>query len=265
MSGRQLREMMALGWGVGNHSWTHGRVMDNPELELKQAMRVLADTVGERVTIYCAPGSHVSNLTREVQKKIREYGYLAGMSIVDDLNYSRARDLLYLNRSPVHERMHGIFDCSYDAHKRIRQAQEEMGWIIDYAHCPLEKAVHEYKDCTEVHHRRRLEAVVEAGGNECWFASPDDVVDYRYMRKHSRLARAKGKEGEYVVRIKNPPSQVKRRELSFELQSALTAEALAVSVAGKAVALTPVRAGVLSFTAAVRNGTKIKVVGKTSS
>ncbi len=114
-----------------------------------------------------------------------------------------------MNRVPIHERYWGVFDSAFDAHKRIRQAQDAGGWIVDYCHCPLEKAVHDYKDCTAAHHRERLEAIVSEGGDRCWYANPDEVVDYRYMRRHARL------EGT-VVRLEGLPDRVQCRELTFE-------------------------------------------------
>ena len=259
MNARQLRRLVAMGWGVGCHSWSHGAVMDDPERELLRSKELLEGIVGRPVTVYCAPGNHQTNLTEDVLKRLPAYGYLAGMSVVDDLNYADADDLLWLNRTPVHERMWGIFDSSFDPHRRIRQAREEHAWLIDYLHCPLEKAVHDYKDCTCAHHRQRLEAVTGAGGGECWYANPDDVVDYRYMRRHARLEPVKGKSGQYVVRIKGLPGQVVRRELTFVLRSCAAPEALSVTVGGRAAALAPGRAGVASFTATVRNGVKIHV------
>ena len=37
MTGSELRDMMKRGWGVGCHSYSHIRVMDDPERELKLA------------------------------------------------------------------------------------------------------------------------------------------------------------------------------------------------------------------------------------
>ncbi|MBP6965304.1 MAG: polysaccharide deacetylase family protein [Armatimonadetes bacterium] len=208
MNAAELRGLIAMGWGVGCHSWSHGTVMDDPDRELRQARETVQDAIGRPVTVYTSPGTN-ENLTADVQEKLREYRYLAGLSITDDINYPDVADLLWVNRVPIHERYWGVFDSAFDAHKRIRQAQDAHGWIVDYCHCPLEKAVHDYKDCTAAHHRERLETVVSEGGERCWYADPDEVVDYRYMRRHARL------EGN-VLRLEGLPDQVQCRELTFE-------------------------------------------------
>ncbi|MCC6445955.1 MAG: polysaccharide deacetylase family protein [Armatimonadetes bacterium] len=258
MSAEELHGLVAMGWGVGSHSWTHGIVMDNPKLELLESKEAIAEAVGVPVTVYVAPGSN-DNLTPEVQEKIREYGYLVGMGITDDINRPDPQDLLWVNRVPLHERYWGVFDGYYDAYKRIRQAQEERGWIVDYCHCPLEEAVHPYKDCTEGHHRQRLEAVVSEGGTRCWYANPDEVVDYRALRRSARLAPVEGKPGAFRLRLDTLPPQVRRQELTFDLKTYRTPETVAVKVDGAAVGVSPGAAGTLHFTASVRDDTQITI------
>src|SRR4029079_6322741 len=55
MSGPQMREMLARGWGVGNHSWSHMQVnAETADLELGRAKQVLEDAIGEAITVYCS-------------------------------------------------------------------------------------------------------------------------------------------------------------------------------------------------------------------
>lgn len=255
MSAEELRGLIARGWGVGCHSWSHEGVMADPERELLRARETLTEAIGKPVTIYCSPGDN-SNLTEDIQAKLPGYGYLAGMSITDDINRPDTEDLLWINRSPLHERYGGVFDSRYDAYHRIRQAQEEHGWIVDYLHCPLEQAVHECKDCSAAHHRQRLEAVVGEGGDRCWYANPDDVVDYRYMRRGAGIE--KQAEGAYLVRL-DVPEHVQCRELTFELGTHLTPEAVDVAVDGARALTSPGPAGRLIFTARVCNGSEIRM------
>ena len=62
--------------------------MDDPDLELRQARETIEEAIGRPVTVYTAPGSN-ENLTPEMLAKLPEYGYLAGMSITDDINRPR--------------------------------------------------------------------------------------------------------------------------------------------------------------------------------
>ena len=208
MNAGELRALLEIGWGVGCHSWSHGRVMDDPERELQGAKETIEAAIGQPITAFVAPGTN-DNLTEEVQARLPGCGYLAGFGITDDINRSDPENLMLLNRVAVHERYRAPFFSAFDAHKRIRQAQLAGGWLVDYCHCPLEQAVDEYKDCTAAHHRERLDAILTEGGDRCWYANPDEVVDYRYMRGHARL------EGT-VLRLDDLPDRVQCRELTFE-------------------------------------------------
>mgnify|MGYP000858288989 CR=1 FL=1 len=254
----ELLDIMSRGWGVGCHSWSHGMVMENPERELLQAKEELERVIGRRVTIYTSPGSN-RNLTSEVIEKAKEYGYIAGMSITDDLNYSDAEDLFWINRPPLHEKFSDLYDSAFDPYKRIHQAKKYNGWIVDYLHCPLEKAVHDYKDCSAEHHKERLETIVEEGKYDCWFANPDDVVDYRYMRKHTEIEKCPENRGKFKIRIKGLPEQVMCRELTFILKSVYTPEAITVTVDDKTANTYPLGGACLCFTVPVKDGSEIAI------
>lgn len=247
MNGEELKTIIAMGWGVGCHSWSHEIVMDDPDRELRQAREKIEEVICHPVTIYTAPGSN-ENLTDEVLDRLPGYGFLAGMSITDDINRPDDADLLWVNRVPLHERYWGYFDSAYDAHKRIRQAQLENGWIVDYCHCPMEKAVHDYKDCSAERHRQRLETIVSEGRNNCWYANPDDVVDYRYVRRHSRIETIDKSQNHFRIRVDSLPEQVQHRELTFNLTGTSSSECPQVFVDGVPVSATPGGAGVLQFT-----------------
>ena len=254
MGATELRDLLSMGWGVGCHSWSHEDVAADPDLELGKAREIIEDAIGAPVTLYCSPGDN-SNLTPHIREMLARYGYLAGMAITDDINRPDEMDPLFVCRVPLHERYWGPFDCAYDPHKRISQAQRENGWIIDYCHCPLEQAVHDYKDCSAAHHRERLETVAAEGRGECWYANPDDVIDYTYVRRCAALETIG--EGEYAVRLVGLPDRVRHRELTFVLSSHVTAEVLAVEVDGVAASASPLTSGRLTFTAPVADGSRI--------
>lgn len=257
MNAEELKELVTMGWGVGCHSWSHHTVMDDPDRELRQARERIEEAIESPVTIYCSPGNN-DNLTPEVQRLLPGYGYLGGMSITDDLNRPDDEDLIWINRVPLHERYWGPFDSYYDPFKRIHQAKAERGWIVDYLHCPLETAIHLYKDVTEAHHRERLETIAAQGGSECWYANPDEVVDYRYLRRHTKLVSCEA-QGCFRVSIDSLPGRVANRELTIEIHTHHTAEVLCVQVNGVRVSPVPAKAGVLHLTIPVADGTEITI------
>jgi hypothetical protein len=71
------------------------------------------------------------------------------------------------------------FFSRFDPYKRLHQAADCGGWVIDYCHCPTPgKAIHPAKDCTLAELARRFETVCRVGGDDVWLAEPNEVVDY---------------------------------------------------------------------------------------
>lgn len=212
-----LRDLLARGWGVGNHTWSHEVVQpETVEREIGEAKRVLEEACRQPVPLYCAAGSNV-NMAPHVLEACRRYGYLGAMSITDDLNRP-GDELFWLNRTPLHVHMYEPFFNAYDPYRNIRNAQEEGGWIIDYCHCPLKEAVHPSKDCTEAQLRRRLETILSEGGDAVWCANPDEVIYYHRTRRHTRIETVHETPAErcYRLRFDGLPDQVVCRTLTLE-------------------------------------------------
>jgi peptidoglycan/xylan/chitin deacetylase (PgdA/CDA1 family) len=215
MSGPQMREMLGRGWGVGNHSWSHEKVnAETADVELGQAKRVLEDAIGEAITVYCSCGDN-TNMNDGALAACRRFGYLGAMSITDALNRPDDADLLWMNRTFLHEQGYGPFFSAFDPFRNIALAKRDQGWIIDYCHCPLEQAVHPNKDCSEAQLRERIETVVSEGGDEVWLARVEDAVDYRYCRRFAKIEKKAGNE--YVISAPDLPRQVRRRMITVEL------------------------------------------------
>src|SRR5688572_1625453 len=102
MSGPEMREMLARGWGVGNHSWSHMQTnAETADLELGKSKDVLEEAIGEPVTIYCSSGDN-GNMNEGALAACRRFGYLGAMSITDALNRPDDEDLLWMNRTFLH-------------------------------------------------------------------------------------------------------------------------------------------------------------------
>jgi peptidoglycan/xylan/chitin deacetylase (PgdA/CDA1 family) len=224
MSGSQMREMLAAGWGVGNHSWSHLLVnADTADVELGQAKRVLEEAIGEPITVYCSCGDN-SNMNDGALAACRKFGYLGAMSITDALNCPDDPDLLWMNRTFLHEQGYGPFFSAFDPFRNIALARRDHGWIIDYCHCPLEKAVHPNKDCSQAHLRERIETIVSEGGEDVWLARVEDAVDYRYVRRHAKIQ--PGAANEFTISAAALPAAVRKRTLTLELPAATGAAEL---------------------------------------
>jgi peptidoglycan/xylan/chitin deacetylase (PgdA/CDA1 family) len=212
-----LRDLIARGWGVGNHTWSHELVQ--PEMvdrEIGEAKAVLEEACGAPVPLYCAAGNN-ANMSAHVLEACRKYGYLGAMSITDALNRP-GEELFWLNRTALHEQMYEPFYNEYDPYRNIRHAQAANGWIIDYCHCPLEKAVHPNKDCSEAQLRQRLETILSEGGDAVWCANPDEVIFYHTTRRHTHIEtlRETPTERAYRLTFDGLPPQTICRTLTLE-------------------------------------------------
>ncbi|MCY3771835.1 MAG: polysaccharide deacetylase family protein [Gemmatimonadetes bacterium] len=283
MNGEELRDLLARGWGVGNHSWSHEIITpDTVDREICHAKEVLEEALGEAVILYCSPGDN-TNMADHVLEACRNSGYVGAMSITDALNLP-GDELFWINRTPLHDHYYPPFYSAFDPFRNIRQAQAVQGWLIDYCHCPLDTAVHPNKDCSEAQLRQRLETVLSEGSDAVWCAVPEEALSYHLMRRHARIEtvrggdargdRGDGTRGDGSDRAAGGATEVQRFRISLPglpeqvPYRSLTMEARVppawcrdprVVVDGQELAAEVVRPGVLRVTTQVKEGTMIEL------
>jgi peptidoglycan/xylan/chitin deacetylase (PgdA/CDA1 family) len=174
---QEIQSLAQEGWGFSCHSLTHASTtMENGASEVIEGRGVLEAAIGLPVSIFIVPGSnqgHPAALAFAPQG-----GYSAIFTIYDWVN-TKATDLNWLGRTPLHSEYPGPFYSKFDPWKRLQQAREIGGWIVDYCHCPMPgKAVHPAKDCSAEELEARFKAVTEFGGDEVWLAEPNEVVAF---------------------------------------------------------------------------------------
>jgi len=177
LSREQIHWLAAEGWGVACHSMTHVYISDEvADYEVAQSRLMLEQAIGMPVTMFCVPGNNESYPA--ALKVARQAGYNSILTIFDEVNPSDV-DLLRLCRCPLHTEYPPPFYSVFDPYKRIHQAIDCGGWIIDYCHCPTPgKPVHPAKDCTTEQLEERFATVCRVGGEDVWLAEPNDVVAY---------------------------------------------------------------------------------------
>ena len=76
------------------------------------------------------------------------------------------------------------------------------------------------KDCSEAQLRRRLQTIIEEGGDQVWCAVPEEVVSYHLCRRHAvvETVAATPREQRYRIRYEALPARVEHRELTFEVE-----------------------------------------------
>jgi len=166
------------GWGVSSHSLTHPEVITEAAArrEIVDSRRRLEETLGFPVPVFCVNydmGNYPISL-----KYAPEAGYAAILTIYDFVNRGKA-DLMKLGRVPLVSEFPPPFFSRFDPYRRIQQAAEAGGWIIDYCHCPLPGGpVHPAKDCSLEELEQRFEAVLRLGGRDVWLAEVNEVVAF---------------------------------------------------------------------------------------
>lgn len=183
LSKDELDMLCAEGWGVSCHSMTHAALTrENGHYEVVEARTTLEQALQRPVTLFCVPGSNDSYPASLAFAA--EAGYAGIMTIYDEINTADT-DLMRLCRTPLHTQYPPPFFSAFDPYKRLHQAIDHGGWIIDYCHCPMPgRPVHPAKDCTLEQLEERFATVCRVGGDDVWLAEPGEVVDYLL---HSRI------------------------------------------------------------------------------
>lgn len=182
LSKAQIHGLAAEGWGVSCHSMTHAFFTpDIARREVIESRKVLEDALDMPVTMFTVPGDNTNYpLTLE---NAAEAGYDSILTIYDFVNVPET-DLLRLGRCPLHTEYPAPFYSVFDPYKRIHQAIDLGGWIIDYCHCPMPgKPIHPAKDCTVAELEERFATVCRVGGDDVWLAEPNEVVAYLLEQK----------------------------------------------------------------------------------
>jgi len=175
LSKEQIHTLCAEGWGVSCHSMTHAAITkENADYEVVASRKLLEDVLKNPVTMFCVPGSN--NSYPPARAVAAKAGYTSILTIYDEVNAAES-DLLRLGRCPLHTECPPPFYSAFDPYKRLHQAMDQGGWIIDYCHCPMPgKAIHPWKDCSLEQLAERFETVRRVGGEEVWMAEPNEVV-----------------------------------------------------------------------------------------
>jgi len=175
LSREQIDGLCSGGWGVSCHSLTHAAITEeNADEEVVRSRLVLEGALGREVLLFCVPGNNDSYPASAAVAA--RAGYLGVMTIYDDVN-TLATDPMRLCRCPLHTEYPPPFYSTFDPYKRLHQAIDCGGWIIDYCHCPTPgKAIHPWKDCTLEQLEERFATVCRVGGDDVWLAEPNGVV-----------------------------------------------------------------------------------------
>ena len=177
LSAAEIADLCAEGWGVSCHGMTHAAIgPENAQHEVVEARAVIEETLRIPVPMFCVPNTNDSYPA--ALAVAAEAGYRAIMTLYDDIN-TPGVDPMRLCRVPLHTEYPPPFFSAFDPYKRLHQAIDAGGWVIDYCHCPMPGTpIHPWKDCTTEELERRFETVCRVGGSDLWLAEPNDVIEH---------------------------------------------------------------------------------------
>jgi len=182
LSREEVDSLRKEGWGASCHGMTHVPINSaNVRAEVFESRILLEEKLGIPVEMFCLPGNNDHH--EIVRQHAKEAGYNSIMTIFDDVNRPDV-DLMRLCRCPLHTAYPPPFYSTFDPYKRLHQAIDCGGWIIDYCHCPMPgKPIHPAKDCTTQELAERFETVLRVGGEDVWLAEPNEVVQYLLLQR----------------------------------------------------------------------------------
>jgi hypothetical protein len=243
LSAGQLRDLIQLGWSVGNHSMTHGDLNRDTHTEVVTANRVLEDAIGRPVTMFHLPGADFS--FAPVARYLDEAGILAVFFTDDRINH-HAPDLLGLSRTLMYivegEPLCSLYDPFprvYDPYHRLHEALAGGGWIVDYTHSVEPQPLAQWKDATPDVLEARFDCLRRVGNGQEWAAEPEEIVNYILTREAASVASATAKAGYFSFRLHlgYTPARVKCHEISARVEfDAMPARPPVVLIDGQSTA-----------------------------
>ena len=104
--------------------------------------------------------------------------------------------------------------------------------------------------------------MIKEGGDGCWYANPDEVFDYRYMRKYTSIKPKDKDPWRFVIDTDDRAKDIQRKELTFILTGPFTCDVIDVFANGQKLSVMPAKAGQMMFAAKILDGMEIVIKKK---
>ena len=197
MSAGELRFLLARGWGVGNHSWSHYSYPCQPGLDLYREVvwskYRLEDAIGLPVRIFTIPND-VHNY-EPVIALVRQH-YLACAHIEGGPN-REGFDLYRIGNCMVASggvRPRPLWPEEMKT-ENLALAFVRDSWVYETSHLCLWNVPQTHKCVTPEYMTRRFERLNEISDGRLWAAKPDDVVDNVLMRRALAIENVRTEDG----------------------------------------------------------------------
>lgn len=233
MHAEELRFLLARGWGVGNHSWSHYVYPLQPGLDLWREVvwskYRLEDMLDHPVRIFTLPNDRYNY---EAVLPLVKQHYLA-CAYIDGAPNRADFDLYKIGNFMVASRpIHAGYDWKPELLTPHLDAEFLRGsWLYETSHLVRWNVPQAHKCITPEDLTRRFARLVEISGGKLWAARPDDVVDYVLLRRAIGVAVVRSEPGLVEVELQGQwPVGVVNGQLSLRVSGLPAAKTCAVSL-----------------------------------
>lgn len=181
----ELKFLIARGWGVGNHSWSHFVYPTQPGLDLWREVvwskYRLEDELDHPVRIFTLPNDKYNY--DAVIDLVKQH-YLA-CCYIDGAPNRDGFDLFKVGNFMVAS---GKISDAYDWKPELLTDNLELdflrgAWLYETSHLVMWNVPQAHKCITPEDLSRRFEKLYAISGEKLWAAKPDDVIDYVLLRR----------------------------------------------------------------------------------
>ncbi|MDE2841429.1 MAG: polysaccharide deacetylase family protein [Chloroflexota bacterium] len=268
MGPEHLKFLLSQGWSVSNHSYSHPPLRDPSHIDFQQEIvesyHTLENALGQPVPIFSSWNSF------EVYDTVRAWvertpGYLGLTHASNDAEHINAPDFdpLSIWRNRLSEDDEIDFLPPWLSRQGFKPARVAGKWLVDVTHLVMYKTPQGHKCISPYALEGRFDQMRTHFGDSMWAANPDDVVRYRYLRRHCTpvIEQESGTRATVKVDFPQLPPQIKEGDLTFVVT--LADDAGSLEVLGPEGTANVVAAGErrIRFTCRVFPGAVITVSG----
>ena len=266
MGPEHLKFLLSQGWSVSNHSYSHPPLRDpssiNYEQEIVESYHVLEHALGQPVPVFSSWNSF------EVYDTVRTWvertpGYLGLTHASNDAEHINDPDFdpfsIWRNRLSEDDEIE--FLPEWLSRRGFQPERVRGKWLVDVTHLVMYQTPQGHKCISPYALEGRFDQMRTLFGDSMWAANPDDVVRYRYLRRHCAPTIEQNSDSRTTITLRFPelPPAIERGELTFLV--ALADDPGPVNVSGPDGAIDAVPTGErrLRFTAPVSDEAQISL------
>lgn len=222
MGPEHLKFLLSQGWSVSNHSFSHPPLRDPSRIdfaqEIVESYHTLERALGQPAPIFSSWNSF------ELYDTVREWverkpGYLGLTHASNDAEHMNTADFdpMSIWRNRLSEDDEIEFLPPWLSRQGFEPDRVRGKWLVDVTHLVLHKTPQGHKCISPYALEGRFDQMRTHFGDRIWAANPDDVVRYRYLRRHCAPTINQGSDSLATIALDFPqlPPQIEEGELTF--------------------------------------------------